>query len=322
MENGADVNIGFEGLRFTASYGNLECLKMVVDAGLSNYNIQRALASAAAGSNYSAMVFLVEHGANANGFGEPLESCKESHSLPHEELQTPLVFCAATPVLGLGYEKSLKCFQYLIEAGASLDRVCAPAWGNGDVLNGPQTTALHTAAYYGRLDIVRSLLERGVDVNLSLGEQHTALSSALSSEGHHEIRTRMYEDFDPASFLRVPATIRQLIDLGADPQLCKDVEIRRIETLLNMSSDNCRTLATLQTLASCLLHFEQKSVRDKISELKELIAEGANLDLCCDRDKKKIGIFLAWSEEEIEVFDKERKRGLARRVEWEIRRPI
>ena len=134
--------------------------------------------------------------------------------------------------------------------------------------------------------------------------------------------TVLSDEFGPTSTLRVRATIRLLIDLGADPQLCKDEEIQRIETLLDMSSENCKTVATLQTLAGRLTHFEQKSVRDKISELKELIAEGANLDLCCDRDKKKIGIFLAWSEEEIEIMDKERKRGLARRVEWEIRRPI
>ena len=112
---------------------------------------------------------------------------------------------------------------------------------------------------------------------------------------------------------------RQLIDLGADPQLCKEVEIRRIETLLNMSSDNCKTLATLQSLAGRLTQLEQKSVRDKISELKELIAEGANLGLCCDRDWKKIGIFLAWSEEEIEIMDKMRRRNLAITAEWEMR---
>ena len=176
VENGADVNVDLEGLRFTAKWGNLERLKMVVDAGLSNYNIQRALASAAAGSNYSAMVFLVEHGANANGFGEPLESCKETDSLSPEERQTPLALCA-----GPGNEKSFKCYQYLIEAGASLDRVCARARWNGDVSNGPQTTALHRAAYRDHLDMARSLLVHGADVNLSLGE-YVALSGALSSE--------------------------------------------------------------------------------------------------------------------------------------------
>ena len=182
VENGADVNLDFEGLRFTAKYGILECLKMVVDAGLSNFNIQRALASAAASSNYSAVVFLVEHGANVNGFSEPLESCKDADSLSPEERQTPLVLCAVRPS-GPGNEKSFKCFQYLIEAGASLDRVGARARWNGDVPIGPQLTAVQssTAAYRGRLDMAGSLLERGADMNLSLGE-YIALSGALSAE--------------------------------------------------------------------------------------------------------------------------------------------
>ena len=131
------------------------------------------------------------------------------------------------------------------------------------------------------------------------------------------MRTVLSDEFGPTSTLRVRANIRLLIDLGADPQLCKDEEIQRIETLLDMSSDNCKTVATLQTLVDLFAHVEQKSFRDKISELKELIAGGANPDLCCNRDKYKIASLLALSREDIDDMDKIRKRRLASQAEWE-----
>ena len=302
LENGADVNADVEGLTRAASYENLEFLKMAVDAGASNPNMQQALASAAASSNYSAIVFLVEHGASANGFGEPLDS-------PLAEAHTPLVSCAAQ-FSDTENPKSFQCFQYLIEAGASLDRVCDRRWWYRDVDIGPKTTALHTAAFHGRLDMVRALVERGADVNLSLGEQHTALSSALGTEGYIAMSYGAWDEFGPASTMRVRATIRLLIDLGADPKLCKDVEIQRIETLLKMSSDDCKMVAALQTFASQIsiwdyFNYEHPNFHNTVNELKRLIAEGANVDLCCDRDKNKIGEILSWPEVEIVDSDNE-----------------
>ena len=302
LENGADVNADVEGLTQAANYENSECMKMAVDAGASIPNMQQALTSAAAGSNYNAIVFLVEHGASPNGFGEPL------HSLS-SEVHTPLVSCAAQ-FSDTENPKSFQCFQYLIEAGASLDRVCNRRWWYPDVDIGPKTTALHTAAFHGRLDMVRALVERGANANLSLGEQHTALSSALASEGYIAMGNGAWDEFGPASSLRVRAAISLLVDLGADPKLCKDVEIQRIETLLKMSSDDCKMVAALQTLASQIsiwdyFNYQHENFHDTVSELKELIAEGANVNLCCDRDKKKIGNILAWPEVIIEDPDNE-----------------
>ena len=321
LENGADVHVDVEVLATTASNGNLELLKMAVEAGVSNYNIQRALPSAVSASNYNAIVYLVEHGANTNGFSEPLEPRHQTARLAFEEVHTPLVASAAH-FSTIEEPESFRCFQYLLDSGADVNCVCARPWytTNGfishshvgaSVLLGPKTTALHAAAYFGRLDMVRALVERGADVNLSLGEQHTALSSALSSEGCCEKHIEPSDEFGRASILRVRATINLLVDLGADPQLCKAVEIRRIETLLKMSSDNCKMVTALQTVIDQLADWkyndcEKESLRDKLSKLKEVVAEGANLDLCCDQDKKKIGEFLAWSKEEIEAMDEER----------------
>ena len=310
LENGADVNVDVGGLILMAEHGDLEFLKMAVDAGASNYNVQRALGSAAAASNYSAILFLVEHGANANGFGEPLESCNGTDSLAPEEVQTPLVACAAH-LSGTEHPKSFQCFQYLIEAGANVDRVCAPGWHYWDFDLGPQTTALHTAAFHGRLDMVRTLLERGADVNISLGEQFTALSSALGSEGYSEPYKERSDEFGPASSLRVRATVKLLVEFGADPQLCKDEEIQRIETLLKMSSDDRKMVAALQTLLEKLRYrthtiFKKKSLRHRVSELKELLTEGANPELCCTRDNKLIGNVLNFSEKDINDIDEKR----------------
>ena len=310
LENGADVNIDVGGLILTAEHGDLEFLKLAVDAGATNYNIQRVLGSAAAASNYSAIIFLVEHGASANGFGEPLESCNETDGPSPEEVQTPLVACAAR-LSGTEHPKSFQCFQYLIEAGANVNRVCAPGWLYWGFDLGPHTTALHTAAFHGRLDMVRTLIERGADVNLSLGEKFTALSSALGSEGYSEPYKERSDEFGPASSLRVRATVRLLIEFGADPQFCKDEEIQRIETLLKMSLDDRKMVAALQTLVEKLRYgthtiFEKESLHQRVSELKELTAKGANPHLYCTRDNQLINNVLNFSEKDINDIDEKR----------------
>ena len=326
LENEADVNVDIGGLNYIAEYGNWELMKMAVDAGASNYNIQQTLASAAAGSNYEAIVFLVGHGANANGFTVLPGPCHETDRLSIHEAQTPLVASAAS-CFAMEDQKSFQCFRYLLDSGADVNRVCARRWWHkDDQPKDRKTTALHTAAYHGRLDMVRVLVERSADVNLSLGEQHTALSSALGSEGYAEKYDKMFHELRPTSSLRARATINVLVDLGADPQLCKDEEMKRIETLRKMSPDNCKMLAALQTVVEQLGNpdatvYEKKSFRDSINELKELIAGGANPDLCCDRDKRQIGRFLAWSEEKIDTIDEHRRAELALCAEYE-KRPI
>ncbi len=319
LENGASVDVGLESWAALAHMdGEQELMKMAVDAGASNVKIQWALVNATHAGNYDAIVLLVEHGADANGFGETLEPCNETDSLSLKAEMTPLIASIQSTS-----PKSTKCFQYLIDAGANVNRVCARLWQYADDYTdnsdgslsmpiGRKTTALHTAAYHGRLNMMRTLVDRGADVNLSLGEQHTALSSALGSEGYSETDDRASDEFGPASSLRVRATVNLLVDLGADPQLCKDEEIQRIETLLKMSSDNRKMVAALQTVVEQPRHpndaVHKKSFRDRVSELKELIAEGANPDLCCDRDKQQIDKLLACSEEKINDMDEQRTR--------------
>lgn len=325
LEHGADVNVAVEALMHIAGYGSLEWLKMAVDAGLSNYNIQRMLEKAAARTRYNAVVFLVEHGANADGFDESLESCNGPDHISPEEFQTPLVASVAH-FPDFKDSETFKCFQYLVEAGANVNRVCFQRWRDdgywisgssvhvhvSDDITTPQrqkTTALHAAAYHGHLHVVRALVELGVDVNFSLGKQHTALHSALRSENDFRLYLGTSRQ---TSSLRVRATISLLIDLGANPQLCKDEERQRIEALLKLSSDDCKKITALKTVIEQLNWWtdKTKSTRDGIKELKELVAGGAILDICCDHDQKETGRYLAMSEEEIDKVDKKRNQRL------------
>lgn len=236
-----------------------------------------------------------------------------------QALATPLV--SAIVALWSYHEASdqYKCFKILLDAGADANRLSARDYfyaddfikGNGSwsAPTGRYTTPLFTAAYLKRLDNIRELVRRGADVNFTLGEHTTALSSALDGESYGV--NHIIADLSPCESSReTRAVVRLLIELGADPNLCAPAAKQRVEELLGMSpqeQDNMNALQRLVMQPQMGEDRSQRSFRERRDELRMLIAGGAEPKLCCARDRRRIQDFLGWSEQEIDVLDKDRE---------------
>ena len=67
LDRGADVNLEPRGISEAATHGSFETLKMVIEGGTNQEGIQQALAAAASSGQDEKVVFLLQHGANADG---------------------------------------------------------------------------------------------------------------------------------------------------------------------------------------------------------------------------------------------------------------
>lgn len=225
--------------------------------------------------------------------------------------------------------EATRCCILLINAGADVNRIgrrqyiyrddwqLSNPWGDIILPRGRKTTPLHTAAYFGELDAARELVQAGANINLSLGEQYTPLTSALHREGyiHHSDNP-----LTASSSLRARAMLQLLVDLGADPGLCTAHDRARIEKLLSLSPDDCEYLRALQSVVAVeyLETPSKRSFRDRIHALREILHKGANPELCCQKEQKIIEDFLSLSEEEVDEFDNARQRKLAERDLWVV----
>jgi len=140
---------------------------------------------------------------------------EDSMSRPHEYnegsprddilVETPLII-----VVAAGYgEEAMKCVALLVRSGADVGRIgtrhyeYADDWtlssvndnahDNGVLItsrrykympSGRKTSPVHTAAYYRDLDMVQFLVDNGANVNLTIDDHYTALTSALHGEGY------------------------------------------------------------------------------------------------------------------------------------------
>ena len=330
MAKGADVNLEGRGFRETATHGSLETLLMLIEGGADQEKVQMGLSAAASAGQNDKIMLLLKCGADPNGFAHTcywdIVEKDDSKIEPSDDVlkqygdATPLVAAIASD---WGYQDgadSFKCFSTLMEVGADPNGISSRNYfyaddfitlkgGNGwSIPTGRKTTPLHTAAYYAQLDIVRTLVEKGADVNLSLGEQNTALKAAIDSESYDEacVGAQAFE----SSSRRVRSTLQLLIDLGADTNLCAPSDKKRIERLLNMAPADFEKMAALQkTVVQRQFGIDRadRSYRERTDELKALIQGGGDPELCCARDRKRIEQFLLWTEEEIEALDRERK---------------
>lgn len=212
-----------------------------------------------------------------------------------------------------------QCFLCLLEAGADVNVTCERHYPIADeIVNMPTrsypilsieraTTPLFTASYYSQNDMIQALLDRGADVNFQLvtsSGRLTSLTTAIQSEGF-EVNVK-------SSSLQVIETLQLLISAGANVGDCELHHQRPMKQLIDMTSRDREQMAALQKLVKqpcggCLRDRAQQSFRERQLALAELIRNGADPKLCCERDQLAIQELLSWPDEELYRRDEERR---------------
>ena len=337
LQKGADVNLDTRLITDAATWGSFETLKLVVEAGMKRESLQIPLARAANAGQYERITLLLKHGARADGPTDTGDAQNEdfhqdqqsdaSETDDAKDYMTPLVNSVAAQWDNLSDTNHFRCFLLLLDAGANIDRISSRDYlfandhkvrpsGEWSLPTGMKTTALLTAAYFGRLSMIRILVQRGADVNLSLGEHNTALTTSLRAESFEPERSIM--DHDPedleSSSLQTRATLQLLVELGADPKLCTQADQERIMQLLNMTDQELNDMAAMERLAVQPRFLPDREVglcypisfRERVNRLREMIDRGIDPGLCCNRDREKVSEMLQWSESEIDSLDTQR----------------
>ena len=344
LNHGASVNnLGYSRMLWAAKFGTFESLKMLVDHGAEPQMVQEALTHVSSTGHYEKIKFLLAHGANADGppaadvGREGILHVQTSNERVDQdenwEIATPLVASIAQEAMNNDPSQSdhYACFSLLLDNGARPDRVSSRDYCFDDdyeiirnrrmtrLPRGRITTALLTASYFGRWDMIRTLIERGAEVNFDLGEQNLALTHALRAEGHEcdeRNADKMLDSGSISSSSQTRATLQLLTSLGADKTICTRQDQDRIDQLLNMSVEQVDGMVNLQKIVQEPywgrdMH-NRNSFHDRRDQLRMLIKQGADPALCCTRDQKRIHEFLHLTDEEIDALDMERSETLAR----------
>ncbi|KAL9611376.1 MAG: hypothetical protein Q9167_003971 [Letrouitia subvulpina] len=331
LAHGADIDKNSWAIMDVVEDGRAALLKILLEADVKVFDRQDALRKAAATGDHDKVVLLLEHGVIVDGVSPkpyPMSNCTHEESLSHDMVAnnscqvdevTPLVTLIVNAWQNAPMDP-LACLVSLLDAGASVNAICPRTYILADDFTaedwyfktppGRVTTPTLTAAYYGRLDILQLLAERGANLNIILEPYHTALTSALKRESYF-LDALENGPSSLGSTIHVRETLQLLVDLGADLSLCIPEDRHRIDQLLNMSAVDCEKVAALQEVVKQprlpVPDRSKESFRDRIEQLKHLIERGANPQLCCLRDKKRIEQFLTWSEDEIQKLDNERE---------------
>ena len=345
LQKGADVNLESRSIFEAAIGGGHDTLKLFIEAGVRRELLHKALVGAAETGQYKKVTLPLEHGAKADGPADTGDAQSEdfyqeqqsdtSEEDYAEDDATPLVNSIAGR-WGNQFSNHFRCFLLLLHAGANINRISSRDYLLGDdyivvpdggwfMPRGRKTTALLTAAYFGHLNMIRILVQRGADVNFSLGKHNTALSTSLRAESFERKEERSDMDLDleslKSSSLQTRATLQLLMELGADPDLCTQADQERITQLLNMTDQELDDMAAMERLAlqSRLLSDRYGKSRhpisfhERVNRLREIIDRGVDPGLCCERDRKRISEMLQWSESEIDLLDRQRNESRAYR---------
>ena len=327
LDKGASVNEAVSrGMMSVAYSGTFESLKMLVKHGAEQQMVQEALTHASSFGHYEKTKFLLAYGANADG---PPAADVGRDGNRRWYIETPLVASIARKFKEpVSQSNSYACFSLLLDNGACPDRVSPRHYVFGDdyevietgrsirIPRGRRTTALLTASYFGRWDMIRTLIERGAEVNFDLGEQNLALTHALRAESYECDESNADKILNLGSSSQTRATLQLLISLGADKTLCTSQDQDRIDQLLNMSVEQVNEMIQLQKIVQQSAWRSDtdnpNSFHERRDELRMLIKQGADPALCCTRDQNRIQEFLHWTDEEIDALD----------MEWNERRAM
>lgn len=194
-----------------------------------------------------------------------------------------------------------RCFWLLVEAGASVNRICRRSYGFTDRYRYPASdhtastyklnrliTPLFVAAYLGLLEEIRILAAKSADFNLMSANPHLPhpLKAALDAENIYQgVGIPLVGRRERTPPLLVRETLLMMVELGSDPRLCSEEDQTRIQQLLNMSPVDYGHLAAFR----CILNQgHDQPFANTREQLLELHGRGADPNICCERDRKLI----------------------------------
>lgn len=253
--------------------------------------------------------------------GDRMHLYRQNSGIAYRFAETPLIQVVASS-MHVKIAKMKACAELLIDSGAKVNRVGARNYlyaseleikSRNDIYK-DKTSPLHTAAYYRNLDMINFLIEKGANINLVIDNHYVPLKSALDSESYmnpdmlEEDWAHGAESGPETTSLEVKVVLQLLLDRGANPDLCGPDDRARIEQLTSLSPDECSSLRTLQMVVA-----EEKweprhelSFRDRRTRLRMVLQEGADPELCCERERQRIRDMLSWTDEEIVELDRKR----------------
>jgi ankyrin repeat protein len=119
----------------------------------------------------------------------------------HRGLFASLLLVLVIPLLAYGQDAASELVEAAKKGDVDALRSMINKGGNVNVKNASGRTALMEAAYWGRVDAAKLFLEKGADANAKDQEDHTALIDAAGN-GHIQVVLALLRGADPKAKTR------------------------------------------------------------------------------------------------------------------------